>query len=157
MRTITILTTTKLFSGIYLWNYFQKYPSVFELFPAYMSVSGIISRHICVCLELFPDIRCSSVWKCYKTYVSVWNYFQHTCQYLELFPDIYVSVWNYFQTYIAGVSGNISRHICQCLELFPVILSSSVWKNFQKYMSVTENISRQILQCLEFPGIYVSF
>ena len=129
MRTITILTTTKLFSGVYLWNYFQKYPSVFELFPAYMSVSGIISRHICVCLELFPDICCSSVWKYFETYMSVSG----------IISSIHVSVWKYFQKYMC-LSGIISRHtlqecleifrgiynVCQCLELFPDIYVSGI-------------------------------
>ena len=110
-----------------------------------MLVSGIISRHtLQECQEIFRDI-----------YVRVWNYFQHTCQYLELFPDIYVSVWNYFQTYIAAVSGIICWHTWQqCLEIFPEIFVS-VWKYFQINTSVP-GISRHICKCLElFPEKYV--
>ena len=129
----------QLFPGIYIsvWNYFQHACQCLELFPdIYVSVwNYFLSRHTWQCLEIFPDI-----------YVSVWNYFQHTCLCLELFPDIYLSVWYYFQTYVAAVSGNISRQICQCLELFPDKYVSA-WNYFQTYMTVSGNISRQI--CLE--------
>ena len=74
-----------------------------ELFPACISVSGMISRHICQCLELFS----------FQTYMAVsGNISRHISQCLELFPDIYLSVRYYFQTYVAAVSGTISRQIC---------------------------------------------
>ena len=94
----------------------------------YSSASGIISKHTCQCLELFPDI-----------YVSIWNYF-HT--YVVVSGNISFMNRNIYRH--LSVSGNISRQIWQCLELFPDIYVS-VWKYFQTNMSGNWGESTRIL------------
>ena len=122
---------------IYVWNYFQTH----------MPMSGIISRHICQCLEIFPD-----------KYVNAWNYFQTymsvagNSQCLVILPHKYVSVWNYFQKYISRIN---SRNTC--LELISWVISRKICPKLFSDMSVSE-ISRHICHYLEiFPDIYETY